>query len=120
MIAWWRRRGANPRTRPEHGCASSAALSLVGLCAVAALTLAYAGTKYRNEFPSDYSFLYGKDKPFRASLARTATNGAFDPRTMAGSGTCGSSGCHEQIYEEWKPSAHRYAAMDPVFLGSRM
>lgn len=38
-----------------------------------------------------------------------------DPRQLTGSANCGSAGCHEQIYEEWVPSAHRYAAMDVVF-----
>jgi len=31
--------------------------------------------------------------------------------------SCGTVGCHAQIVEEWKPSAHRYAAMDPIFQG---
>ena len=79
--------------------------------------MAYSGTKYRNEFPRDYNFIYGKTRPFAPSLARTATNGALDPRSLAGSETCGSAGCHMQIYNEWKPSAHRYAAMDPIFQG---
>ena len=72
--------------------------------------------KYRNEFPSDYSYAFGKDRPFAPSLA-TATNGAFDPRSLAGSETCGASRCHTEIYTEWKTSAHRYAAMDPIFQG---
>jgi hypothetical protein len=41
--------------------------------------------------------------------------GAIDPRRLAGSAGCGTSGCHEQIYEEWLPSAHRYSAMDEMF-----
>jgi hypothetical protein len=84
---------------------------------VMALTRAYAGAGYRNEFPPDYSFIYGRARPFAPSLARTSTNGAFDARSLAGSATCGSIGCHTQIYDEWKPSAHRYAAMDPIFQG---
>lgn len=116
VIAWLRRR-AEFSNAAAAWLRVSFGLSLAGLCAVAALTFAYSGTKYRNEFPSDYSYLYGKDKPFAPSLARTATNGALDPRSVAGSDTCGSSGCHVQIYAEWRPSAHRYAAMDPIFLG---
>jgi hypothetical protein len=84
---------------------------------VVGLALIYSGTKYHNEFPSDYSFAFGKDRPFAPSLAHTSTNGAFDPRSLAGSETCGSSGCHTEIYEEWQTSAHRYAAMDPIFQG---
>ena len=43
--------------------------------------------------------------------------GAFDPRSLSGSESCGTSGCHTQILEEWRPSAHRYAAMDTIFQG---
>ena len=84
---------------------------------VALMPLAYSGTQYVNEFPADYNFLYGKDRPFAPSLARTSTGGAFDARSLAGSESCGTAGCHQQIVEEWRPSAHRYAAMDPLFLG---
>lgn len=77
----------------------------------------YSGTVYVNEFPADYHYLYGTNRPFAPSLAKTDTGGAFDARSLAGSDSCGTAGCHEQILEEWKPSAHRYAAMDTVFLG---
>ena len=75
------------------------------------------GARYANQFPKDYSFLYGTNRPFAPSLARTDTGGAFDAQSLAGSETCGTSGCHDQILREWQPSAHRYAAMDKVFLG---
>jgi hypothetical protein len=81
------------------------------------LTLLYSGRHYVNEFPKDYSFLFGKERPFAPSLARTDTGQAFDVRSLAGSETCGTAGCHNQILQEWKPSAHRYAAMDTVFQG---
>ena len=77
----------------------------------------YSGATYVNKFPEDYNYLYGTNRPFAPSLAKTDSNGAFDARSLAGSESCGTSGCHEQIVQEWKPSAHRYAAMDPVFLG---
>lgn len=85
---------------------------LVGITGLA--VYAYAPTLYRNEFPADYSWKYGKN-PFAPSLAMTATGGAFDPRSLAESASCGTTGCHVQIVEEWLPSAHRYAAMDPAF-----
>ena len=94
-----------------------AAAALAGTALVAGLPALYSGTTYVNEFPEDYNFLYGKDRPFAPSLARTSTGGAFDARSLAGSESCGTAGCHEQIVEEWRPSAHRYAAMDPLFLG---
>ena len=116
LVAWLRRR-AELAGMAAGWLKASAAISVAGFGAIAILAGTYSGIKYRNQFPSDYSFLYGKDRPFAPSLARTATNGAIDPRALAGSETCGASNCHKQIYEEWRPSAHRYAAMDPIFQG---
>jgi hypothetical protein len=90
---------------------------VVGLPAIAGMTLAYSGRRYANQFPPDYSYLYGTNRPFAPSLAKTDTGGAFDAESLAGSLSCGTAGCHSQIVEEWKPSAHRYAAMDTVFQG---
>lgn len=88
---------------------------LLAIAGVGTLTAIYRGQRYENQFPADYSFLYGTNRPFAPSLARTTTGGAFDARSLAGSSSCGTAGCHEQIVEEWEPSAHRYAAMDVVF-----
>lgn len=41
--------------------------------------------------------------------------GALAASALAGSRSCGTTGCHEQIYSEWLPSAHRYASMDDMF-----
>ncbi len=41
--------------------------------------------------------------------------GRIDPRLLAGSAGCGTSGCHTEIVAEWEPSAHRYSSMDFVF-----
>ncbi|MCP4249759.1 MAG: cytochrome b/b6 domain-containing protein [bacterium] len=68
-----------------------------------------------NEFPSDYSWKYGQDEPFKPSLVRTASNRAYDPSTLSGSAGCGSAGCHSDILREWEPSAHRYASSDVAF-----
>ncbi|RMD92628.1 MAG: hypothetical protein D6813_05585 [Calditrichaeota bacterium] len=83
---------------------------VVFLCAYA-----YEPVKLVNEFPEDYSYLYGPDKPFAPSLATTSTGGAFDARSLGGSQSCGTSRCHEQIVKEWEVSAHRYSAMDAAF-----
>lgn len=40
-------------------------------------------------------------------------HGAADAEQLAGSARCGT--CHNEIYEEWLPSAHRYASMDILF-----
>ena len=93
------------------------AAAFVGVVATGVLSFTYSGTRYANEFPADYNYLYGTNRPFAPSLAKTDTGGAFDARSLAGSQSCGTAGCHEQIVEEWQPSAHRYAAMDSVFLG---
>lgn len=95
----------------------SLGFALGGVALTLGLVWVYSGTDYSNRFPEDYSYLYGTNRPFAPSLAKTDTGGAFDARSLAGSRSCGTSGCHEQIVEEWLPSAHRYAAMDTVFLG---
>ena len=82
---------------------------------VAGLSLAYRPVQLNNRLPADYSYVYGPDRPFAPSLARTTTAQAFDTRSLSGSKTCGEAGCHQQIYEEWSVSAHRYAAMDLGF-----
>jgi hypothetical protein len=70
---------------------------------------------FRNELPDDYVLVYGEDRPFAPSLASTTTGRAIDSRVLAGSESCGRSGCHVEILEEWQPSAHRFAAMDAAF-----
>ena len=42
--------------------------------------------------------------------------GALEPGPLLGSETCGSGGCHDDIYNEWVPSAHGFAAFDPLFV----
>jgi hypothetical protein len=117
FIAWWRRRRADAAKGAAGWLGVSVGTAAVGAGLVVVLAMAYSGTKFRNQFPGDYNFAFGKDRPFAPSLARTSTNGAFDARSLAGSESCGSSGCHTEIYKEWKTSAHRYAAMDPIFQG---
>ncbi len=89
--------------------------TLAGVVIVALATYAYRGPKLQNEFPADYSFPFGKNRPFAPSLARTKSDHVMDPRLLSGSRSCGTSGCHEEIVKEWEPSAHRYAAMDKGF-----
>jgi hypothetical protein len=97
---------------------SVVAAILVGIVILGAF--AYTPVPLKNQFPEDYSFKYGEDRPFAPSLAVTETGGAFDPRLLAGSRSCGTAGCHEQIVQEWEPSAHRYAAMDSAFQGIQL
>ncbi len=89
--------------------------SLAAVLCFGLLVFAYQPTRLTNELPADYSYAYGPDRPFAPSLAITETGGAYDERLLAGSEGCGNVGCHEQIYEEWQVSAHRWAAMDAAF-----
>jgi len=103
--------------RPALGALMRTVLgaNVAGVLVIVALALAYAGPVYENRFPEDYQYLYGEDRPFAPSLAQTSSGGALDADSLAGSETCGTSGCHTQILQEWQPSAHRYAAQDPLF-----
>ena len=76
---------------------------------------AYRPPTLKNELPKDYSYVFGPERPFAPSLARTQSGGAYDARLLGGSASCGRSGCHKQIYDQWSVSAHRYAAMDAAF-----
>lgn len=116
VLSYFRSRRVGDGSDAHRGLAWSAVMSLAGLALVGGLTMVYGGRKLENRLPADYRYLYGKDRPFAPSLARTATGGAIDSQSLAGSESCGTANCHAEIVEEWRPSAHRYAAMDTVFL----
>ena len=90
-------------------------LTLALFAVTAGISLSVQPAEFVNEFPADYDLSLGADRPFAPSLARTSSGGALDPRSLSGSAGCGTSGCHQQIYDEWAVSAHRYSAMDPAF-----
>ncbi len=56
-----------------------------------------------------------RGSPFAPTYARTSTGGMINPEVLAHSASCGTAGCHEQILDEWEPSAHRFSAMNPPF-----
>jgi Cytochrome c554 and c-prime len=89
--------------------------TLAMLAVVAVLAYAYQSPTLIKSFPSDYSFKYGKNRPFAPSLATTDGGRVMDAQLLSGSRSCGTSGCHEQIVKEWEVSAHRYSAMDLAF-----
>jgi hypothetical protein len=97
--------------------AQSAAAATAAVALTALQPRVDAGTTHVDELPADYNYISGKDRPFAPSLAKTSTGGAFDARTLSGSRSCGTARCHSEIVNEWLPSAHRYAAMDPLFQG---
>ncbi len=90
--------------------------TVAGLVVTGMLSFAITPKPFNNEFPADYDIdPYQGKGPFAPSLAQTVSGGAFDSASLSGSESCGTTGCHEQIYEEWAPSAHRYASMDAGF-----
>jgi hypothetical protein len=89
-------------------------VTAAGFALIAPALLLYRPVKWVNEFPADYRYEEGAS-PFRPSLATTASGGAYDDRSLTGSASCGTMGCHEEIYREWNVSAHRWASMDPSF-----
>jgi hypothetical protein len=100
----------------EKRFASGTALVAIPLFVLVGFAVyAYEPVTFADEFPPDYVTPWGEDRPFAPSLARTSTGGAFDSRSLGGSESCGSAGCHEEILKEWQVSAHRYAAMDVAF-----
>ncbi|TVQ05908.1 MAG: hypothetical protein EA359_02045 [Balneolaceae bacterium] len=84
--------------------------ALVGL-----FMFAYSSPKLYTEFPDDYLYHHGTNSPFSPSLATTAHGKLIDAELLGGSASCGTSGCHSEIYAEWEVSAHRYSAEDPFF-----
>lgn len=90
-------------------------LVLIQFAVVGLFIFAYEPPDLQEDFPEGYEYPHGQDNPFAPSMARTASGGVLDPNLLSGSQSCGSSGCHEQITEEWEASAHRYAAADPFF-----
>jgi len=115
LLVYFRDRSPVKRPPVRRLVGWSAGAGALALIFAAGCALLYPGPRYDNAFPDDYSFVYGPDRPFAPSLAVTSTGGAFDADSLAGSRTCGSARCHSQILEEWLPSAHRYAAQDPLF-----
>lgn len=84
--------------------------ALVGL-----FMFAYSSYSDTIALPEDYSYHDGAESPFAPSLARTESGELIKAELLGGSESCGSSGCHSEIKEEWEASAHRYAAKDPFF-----
>jgi hypothetical protein len=112
-------------TQSPHGLRRVAlrtlAFALTPLCAAGLIALADRWRAVPARFAADYELwqptnpLYAANRPFAPSLARTPGNAPIEARVLAGSAGCGTAGCHDQIAREWKPSAHRYAAMDKAF-----
>jgi tetratricopeptide (TPR) repeat protein len=56
--------------------------------------------------------MHGAEGPFFPSAVATSTQEKISPRFLLHSESCGRSGCHTEIYEQWKGSAHRYSSLN--------
>jgi hypothetical protein len=108
-----------PDFRPgrRHMWAMAGATVALLVILVGGLTVAYDA--YAPDFshyklPAGYKMPYGKD-PFAPSMAMTASGGPVAPQLLAGSKSCGASGCHTEIYDEWRSSPHRWSSEDKFF-----
>ena len=52
----------------------------------------------------------------RHASSRLQEQGALRTEAYPRAETCGNAGCHEEIFNEWRPSAHGFAAEDTLFL----
>ena len=106
----------NSLIKSEKAFGSRILFVITILIGIGALSIyAYNPIQFNNKFPSDYQFVYGKNKPFEPSLASTSNGDALDARLLGDSKSCMSSGCHTNVGHEWEANAHRYSAMDPAF-----
>lgn len=109
-------RSMKPRLKAEKSYGINCILAVLAQFALVVLLIyAFEPVPLDNKLPDDYHIIDDGDSPFAPSQAKTVHGGGIDGRLLGGSESCGSSGCHEQIAEEWEASAHRYAASDPVF-----
>lgn len=127
LLAFLRRRPA-ARKDPDLGSAlgrfpGRVAVLVVTTSAVIGLGAIYwAQPSFVRPLPEGYSlptyaqqFEEYRGNPFAPTYARTENLELVAPELLAGSQSCGTSGCHEEILAEWEPSAHRFAAMNPPF-----
>lgn len=94
---------------------NSVYLLLVQFALMGLFMFAYSHVKTSKEPPENYQYHQNSKSPFYPSLATTADSSLTLPEAMGGSESCGSTGCHKEIKEEWEVSAHRYSASDPFF-----
>ena len=86
------------------------------LCVLfAAGTMAYRSPDFKNYQPPTSFRAAPGPNPFAPSHAETESGGPVPPQAIADSQSCGTSGCHTVIYDEWRASAHRWSQEDQFF-----
>src|SRR5262245_10436977 len=73
VAAWLKARKNGATKAPQRNLLSTGILTMGGFACVAALSFLYSGRHYQNKFPEDYNYLYGTNRPFAPSLAKTDT-----------------------------------------------
>ncbi len=127
VLAFLRRLPVARRTdefrRAHRTFARGSVAWIAGSVALVVLVAAtWPTTDYEFDPPARYTlpsysqqFAEYRGNPFAPTYARTASGKFIDAALLAGSKSCGSTGCHSEILAEWQPSAHRFAAMNPPF-----
>lgn len=86
------------------------------LCVLlAAGVMAYRSPNFENYRPPKSFRAASGSNPFAPSHAETVTGVPVPPEAIADSRSCGASGCHTVIYDEWRASAHRWSQEDQFF-----
>lgn len=128
FLAWHRRRKVVRLVPPLAAAQRRFAVGMVvwvGMAAAVVLATGVLVPRVPTEFPIPEGYTYPeyaqqfeeyRGKPFAPTYARTASLQLIDPEILAHSASCGTVGCHEEIYAEWAPSAHRFSAMNEPFL----
>lgn len=93
---------------------TAAALAPVALGAVLAAT--YTHAPYYQATPDGFTYAGTEaDGLYFPSEARTSTNRLITLAAVANSQSCGTSGCHTGIVEQWEQSLHRLSFHEPIY-----
>lgn len=91
------------------------AVSLALMALVIVASLAYRRPAYGRYVPEAHYQSPSAGGPFAPSNAATSTGKPMSPEILANSASCGTSGCHTAIYQDWMASAHHWSAEDQFF-----
>lgn len=85
-------------------------------CAALALTLFYfADIRKTKHEGQSFAAVYGGTF-YDITNARTPDNKTVPASAIADSKSCGSFGCHQEIFKQWKSSAHHYGGTSPFLV----
>lgn len=85
-------------------------------CATLILTLLYAADVSKTKLEGQDLFSVYGGKFYEITNARTPDNKTVPASVIADSKGCGGFGCHQEIYQQWKSSAHHYGGTSPFFV----